>query len=139
MFVEDELVRRLVASLLAKRFVILTGMSGSGKTKLAQAFAAWIGQKSQSGVIASDESREGVSYEMVSVGADWTSNENILGYADALNYEKYVRTSSLDLILKARDHGNIPHFFLLAEMNLSHVERYFADMLSAMESDEGMR
>lgn len=139
MFVEDELVRRFVASLLAKRFVILTGMSGSGKTKLAQAFAAWIGQGPQADVIAGDDCREGASYEMVSVGADWTSNENILGYADALNYEKYVRTASLDLILKARDHGNIPHFLLLDEMNLSHVERYFADMLSAMESDEGMR
>lgn len=46
MLVEDELLRRFVASLLAKRFVILTGMSGSGKTKLAQAFAAWISQRS---------------------------------------------------------------------------------------------
>jgi energy-coupling factor transporter ATP-binding protein EcfA2 len=139
MLVEDELVRRFVTSLLAKRFVILTGMSGSGKTKLAQAFAAWISQRPPTGVIGDDEPPEGASYELVSVGADWTSNENILGYADALNYEKYVRTASLDLILKARDRGNIPHFLLLDEMNLSHVERYFADMLSAIESGEGMR
>jgi MoxR-like ATPase len=138
MLVEDELMRRFVASLLAKRFVILTGMSGSGKTKLAQAFAAWISQRSIASLFADDIS-VGASYEMVSVGADWTSNENILGYADALNYEKYVRTASLDLILRARDRGNVPHFLLLDEMNLSHVERYFADILSAMESGEGMR
>jgi MoxR-like ATPase len=138
MLVEDELLRRFVASLLAKRFVILTGMSGSGKTKLAQAFAAWISQRSIVSLFTDDPS-VGAPYEVVSVGADWTSNENILGYADALNHEKYVRTASLDLILKARDRGNVPHFLLLDEMNLSHVERYFADMLSAMESGEGMR
>jgi 5-methylcytosine-specific restriction endonuclease McrBC GTP-binding regulatory subunit McrB len=28
----------------------------------------------------------------------------------------------------------IPHFLILDEMNLSHVERYFADFLSAMEA-----
>ena len=39
---EEEFLRRFVASLAAKRFVILTGMSGSGKTKLAQSFARWI-------------------------------------------------------------------------------------------------
>lgn len=139
MHIEDELVVRFIASLLAKRFAIFTGMSGSGKTKLAQAFAAWISSSPSAGVIVDNENSEGASYEMISVGADWTSNENIMGYADALNYEKYVRTASLDLILKARDHGTTPHFLLLDEMNLSHVERYFADMLSAMESDEGMR
>lgn len=139
MLVEDELLRRFVAGLLAKRFIILTGMSGSGKTKLAQAFAAWISQRTLASLFTDDEIPGGASYEMVSVGADWTSNENILGYADALNYDKYVRTASLDLILRARDRGNVPHFLLLDEMNLSHVERYFADMLSAMESGEGMR
>jgi MoxR-like ATPase len=139
MFVEDELLRRFVASLLAKRFVILTGMSGSGKTKLAQAFAAWLSQRSFVSLFTEDETSGGASYEVVSVGADWTGNENILGYADALNYEKYVRTASLDLILRARDRGNLPHFLLLDEMNLSHVERYFADMLSTIESGEGMR
>lgn len=39
---ENSLIKRFAAALLAKRFVILTGLSGSGKTRLAQAFAAWI-------------------------------------------------------------------------------------------------
>ena len=38
---EEEFIRRFIASLLAKRFVILTGLAGSGKTKVAQAFARW--------------------------------------------------------------------------------------------------
>ena len=39
---DEEFIKRFVAALLAKRFVILTGLAGSGKTKLAQAFARWI-------------------------------------------------------------------------------------------------
>ena len=31
----------------------------------------------------------------------------------------------------------VPHFLILDEMNLSHVERYFADFLSAMEARSG--
>lgn len=230
--VQPEFIRRVVASLLAKRFLILTGLSGSGKTKVAQSVARWftatqggadpfkIGAEIPSDRItyyvrdsdrlavefwnAADESgatkvvlpralirewaeyvrakgltreaparqlREAVeattkfskqlnsfethlkaaafavceavsktdvsrSYEVVSVGADWTSNEQVLGYADGLNPNRYVRTKALDLILRAAANPDMPHFLILDEMNLSHVERYFADLLSAIESDE---
>ena len=118
---------RFVSALLAKRFVILTGLAGSGKTKLAQAFAAWI---------CSSPSQ----YKMVAVGADWTSNENLLGYADALQVGRYCKPSSgvLDLILSANSDPSHPYFLILDEMNLSHVERYFSDMLSAIESGENV-
>jgi uridine kinase len=36
---------RLLASLLAKPFVILTGLSGSGKTKIANALAVWLSEE----------------------------------------------------------------------------------------------
>ncbi len=118
---------RLVASLLSKRFLILTGLAGSGKTKLAQAFAMWM-----------CTSRD--QYKLVPVGADWTNREPLLGYRDALSGLKYVKpdTGVLDLILRAEAKSNEPHFLILDEMNLSHVERYFADFLSAMESKEGI-
>lgn len=121
----DGLVGRLVAALLTKRFLILTGLSGSGKTKLAHAFAAWIAES-------------GTQYCVVAVGADWTTNENLLGYQDALRPEIYRKPTNgaLDLMLRARDDAARPYFLILDEMNLSHVERYFADMLSAIESGE---
>jgi hypothetical protein len=225
-----ELVLRFASSLLTKPFVILTGLSGSGKTKLAQAFAAWIcprhgpepdafqvetrvqSDKTEYRVVGSDsvavefESPDGTRtaipialikewiscirekgfdrstpprqirdavaetthysgqinsfeshlkaaafallehpavinppphYEIVSVGADWTAKESCLGYADALSEGKYVRTSPIvDLILRARSDRASPYFLILDEMNLSHVERYFADFLSAMESGQ---
>lgn len=117
----------VAAALLAKRFLILTGLSGSGKTKLAHAFAAWITESE-------------AQYRVVAVGADWTTNENLLGYQDALRPEIYRKPTNgaLDLMLRARDDSERPYFLILDEMNLSHVERYFADMLSAIESGESV-
>lgn len=122
---EPVFVYRFLSSLLTKPFVILTGLSGSGKTKLAQAFVQWICQ---------DVSQ----YRIVPVGADWTNREALLGYPNALNPEEYVKpdTGVIDLILQANNNPTFPHFLVLDEMNLSHVERYFADFLSVMESNE---
>jgi 5-methylcytosine-specific restriction protein B len=119
------IVSRFCASLLTKPFVILTGLSGSGKTKLAQAFVQWICQ---------DDSQ----YRIIPVGADWTNREPLLGYPNALKPEEYVKPDSgvLDLTIHANNHSDLPHFLILDEMNLSHVERYFADFLSVMESKE---
>ena len=124
---QDGMLVRLAASLLTKRFLILTGLSGSGKTKLAHAFAAWITESE-------------AQYRVVAVGADWTTNENLLGYQDALRPDIYRKPTNgaLDLMLRARDDSERPYFLILDEMNLSHVERYFADMLSAIESGESI-
>ena len=121
----DKLITRFVSSLLTKPFIILTGLSGSGKTKLAQAYVQWICQ---------EESQ----YRIIPVGADWTNREPLLGYPNALKPEEYVKPDSgvIDLILQANSNPKLPHFLILDEMNLSHVERYFADFLSVMESNE---
>lgn len=226
---------RFVAALLSKPFVILTGLSGSGKTKLAQLFIKWMGELSCVGeeLIIGEEFHDGayrvqamdeldykiyvkesgklrtisknavrkwlVYYKehpehwgaktqfarkeiqnvdtvddnymhgsdailahiakavlkrrnpfsgdvisrmaVVPVGADWTNNEKLLGYPDALHSGHYVMpdTGVLKLMLDARDNPNLPFFLILDEMNLSHVERYFADFLSAMESGEDIK
>lgn len=125
LFFAENLITRFSSTLLTKPFVILTGLSGSGKTKLAHAFAMWI-------------SENDTQYKIVPVGADWTNREPLLGYPNALQEKAYVRPDSgvLDLILVAKEHSEKPYFLILDEMNLSHVERYFADFLSAMESGE---
>lgn len=119
------LIARLVASLCTKPFVILSGLSGSGKTKLAQAFAKWI---------CNDEDQ----YCIVPVGADWTNREPLLGYPNALKPDEYIKpdNGALNLIINANNNPDLPYFLILDEMNLSHVERYFADFLSVMESGE---
>jgi energy-coupling factor transporter ATP-binding protein EcfA2 len=121
----DHLVTRYVSSLVTKPFVLLSGLAGSGKTKLAQAFAQWI-----------SESEE--QFCIVPVGADWTNREPLLGYVNALNPKEYIlpENNALELMIRANNNKTSPYFLILDEMNLSHVERYFADFLSVMESKE---
>ena len=74
-------------------------------------------------------------YIIVPVGANWTDNTNIVGYYNVIT-EDYQSTPAYDLIKKAQEDLENPYFLILDEMNLSHVERYFADFLSAIESGE---
>ena len=124
----SQLIQRFIASLLTKPFVICSGLSGSGKTKLAQAFVYWI-------------SESDMQYKIIPVGADWTNREPLLGYPNGLDPKSYVTPDSgaLQLILEASKNQNKPYFMILDEMNLSHVERYFADFLSIMESKEKLK
>ncbi|MGJ1496574.1 McrB family protein [Sphingobacterium spiritivorum] len=126
----DKLIKRFVASLITKPFVILTGLAGSGKTKLAQSFIQWICE--------SDE-----QYKIVPVGADWINREPLLGYPNGLKENEYVTPDNgvLQLMFEAAKDENQdkPYFLVLDEMNLSHVERYFADFLSIMESDDSIK
>ena len=120
---KNEFSRRYITALLAKPFVILTGNSGTGKTRIALRFAEWL-EKDNNCLI-------------VPVGADWTDNTKMLGYFNPIAHDgkgEYVKTAVLDFIMLAEAHKNIPFFLILDEMNLSHVERYFSDFLSAMES-----
>lgn len=121
-------VNRFVASLITKPFVILTGLAGSGKTKLAQSFIQWICENED-------------QYKIVPVGADWINREPLLGYPNGLNFAEYVTPDNgvLELILEATDHQDNPYFLVFDEMNLSHVERYFADFLSIMESSDSIK
>lgn len=119
-------VRSFVVSLATKRFVILTGLSGSGKTQLALRFGEWLGRD---------------RLQVVAVRPDWTGAEALFGFEDALQRAEQGRRSwqvpeALKFMLRAaRDPGR-PYLLLLDEMNLAHVERYFADVLSAMESEQ---
>jgi 5-methylcytosine-specific restriction protein B len=123
LFFKTDLIYRFVSCLQSKQFILLTGLSGSGKTKIAEAFSLWL-----------CDSTKQICF--VSVGADWTNRDPLLGFANALDSGHYVRpeTGVLDLILDAEKDPLNPYFLILDEMNLSHVERYFADFLSSMES-----
>lgn len=123
------LIKRLAFSLMAKPFVILSGLAGSGKTQLALAFAKCLSENIKEQVCT------------VSIGADWTNREPLLGYPNALNKDEYVKPESgvLQLLMRANEDSSKPYFLILDEMNLSVVERYFADFLSAMESGEKIK
>ena len=123
----DEIAQAFIASLATKRFVILTGLSGSGKTQIALQFGRWLGAD---------------RYSIVPVRPDWTGAEAVFGYEDALQPLVEGRRAwhvppSLRFMLKAARDPDNPYLLLLDEMNLAHVERYLADLLSGMESRDG--
>ena len=83
---------------------------------------------------------------VVAVRPDWTDPRGLLGYFNPIT-KTYNATPLLRLLLRAREEWSravqkrrIPHpfFAILDEMNLSRVEHYFSDFLSAMESDEAI-
>ncbi|CAD5244909.1 McrB family protein [Thermococcus camini] len=123
---QEHLVSQFYTALKTKGFVILSGLTGTGKTKIVQELAKLL-----------DSSGE--NFLFLSVRPDWRDSKALLGYYNPLT-GKYHRTKLLDFILKARKdyerngRNSAPYFLLLDEMNLAHVEYYFADFLSVLES-----
>lgn len=122
-------VRTFLAAAITKRFVILTGMSGSGKTQLALRLGEWFGTGAN----------QGPRLLTVPVRPDWVGPEALFGYRDALRPKVNGRDAwfvpqPLEFLLAARRDPEMPYLMVLDEMNLAHVERYFSDFLSGIES-----
>lgn len=118
-------IGRYHTALQSRKFVILSGISGTGKTWLTQAYAEAIG----------------AAYKLVPVAPNWTSNEDLLGYLNPLT-QTFQSTEFTRFALaaakeweQAKEFGRSPrqYHLVLDEMNLARVEYYFAKFLSAME------
>ena len=125
----SNLVRSFMSSLLAKPFAILTGLAGSGKTQLAMRLGEWFG--------TDEHGRH--RHVVVPVRPDWTGPESIFGYEDALRTSAsgapvWFVPEAFEFVLRAANNPEHPYLLILDEMNLAHVERYFSDFLSGVES-----
>jgi hypothetical protein len=132
----------LVVSLASRGLAILTGPSGTGKSRSAI----------QLGLAIKNELGEEGVFLLEEVEADWTDSSHVLGYRNPFGPERtdpetgdttnetYQVTDALRLFIRAADpeHAGIPHILILDEMNLSHVERYFAPVLSLMEANRSL-
>jgi len=108
-----------------KHFVILSGLSGTGKTLLVRAYA--------NALYGYDlDCRENGYLKIVPVRPNWTDSTDLLGYWNSL-HNSYERTGLLDFLLEAAE-SESPYILCLDEMNLAHPEHYFAEFLSAMET-----
>ncbi|SPD72653.1 conserved hypothetical protein [uncultured Desulfobacterium sp.] len=125
-FFPKEILTRYFLSLKTKPFVILTGISGTGKTKIAQLFAEYMLQD-----FSPEEKENGIAF--ISVRPDWMDNKGLLGFYNLLD-EKYHATRLLELLLRANEQEDRPFFVIFDEMNLAKVEYYFSDFLSIMET-----
>jgi hypothetical protein len=137
-FTKEQVVA-FYAALKTKGFVILSGLSGTGKTKLAQLFAELLCpcEKCQKG--EGHNVCDKCTHLFLSVRPDWRDSKALLGYYNPLT-ERYESTPLLEFLLRAawdykQNESNAqPYFVILDEMNLAHVEYYFADFLSVLES-----
>lgn len=130
---------------LPKPFLLLAGISGTGKTRFVREQAK--------------ASRQGTNnYEIVPVRPDWHEPSDLLGYISRLGERpEYVPTKVLTFIAQAWANLNPtieldesgrawwipqtkevvnPYWLCLDEMNLAPVEQYFADYLSVLETRE---
>jgi len=133
----------LAVALAAKGFVILTGQSGTGKSRSA----IELGQ-ALNALEEYDNGERGLSYEFMPVEADWVDARPLLGYMNpfgkprkrsdgTITNETYEIPNALKLLLRAAAPANagFPMILILDEMNLSHVERYFSPFLSLLEAN----
>ncbi|MED0947273.1 MrcB family domain-containing protein [Bacillus mobilis] len=120
-FYEKKDLVNFFLSLKTKPFVILSGISGTGKTKIVQWFAESLGATEENG-----------QFTLIPVRPDWSDSSDLLGY---VNLQGEFQERPLVKVLENADaNPNRPYFVVLDEMNLARVEYYFSDFLSVIES-----
>lgn len=119
LFFDIDTIRIFISGFAASHFMILEGLSGTGKSSLPRYFAKF----SNSNVL------------FVPVQATWRDKTNILGYFNDFS-KIYSETDFLVRLYESNYNPDRLHFFVLDEMNISRVEYYFADFLSTLEFPE---
>ncbi|CAH1222906.1 hypothetical protein PAECIP111892_05234 [Paenibacillus auburnensis] len=124
-FFPEYLIENFYLSLKAKPFVILAGISGTGKTRLVKLFAEALGA-----------TRDNGQFSLIPVRPDWSDPADLLGYKDLSG--RFQPGPITKVLVDAREPENRhkPYFICLDEMNLARVEHYFSDLLSVLETKE---
>lgn len=130
MSLKDFAFRPYITAIKSKPFLLLAGISGTGKSRIVRelARACW------------DEGSEEFNaqkpknFEMVQVKPNWHDSSELIGYVSRIDGVRYVVGPFLRFMVKAIQDPNTPYFLCLDEMNLAPVEQYFAEYLSVVES-----
>ncbi|MBA1147483.1 DUF3578 domain-containing protein [Ectothiorhodospiraceae bacterium WFHF3C12] len=104
-----------VAAIRTKPFVILAGITGTGKSRLPRLVAEFTGGQS----------------ELIPVRPDWTDSAEVLGYTDLQG--TFRPGALLEVAHTAMDEDDVYRVCVIDEMNLARVEHYFAEVLSRIE------
>src|SRR5260370_25488772 len=123
-YFDDETIYNYHICLKTRPFVILAGLSGTGKSKLSQLYAEAMGHKV-----------ENKRYLRLAVRPSWNDDRFLLRYQYSIT-DEYVTEPALDFIMRAEEDRDNLYFFCLDELNLAHVEYYFSQFLSALEEEE---
>ena len=117
-------LRCFVAGMATSNLILLQGISGTGKTSLPLAFARAVGGGNS----------------LIPVQAGWRDKHDLLGHFNSFE-QKYYETEFLKGLYRSQcpAYKDRIYIIVLDEMNLSYVEQYFADILSAMELEPSDR
>lgn len=139
--VEKSAKIQYLTALRTKPFMLLAGISGTGKSrivrKLAQATVTEALQReNDSSYVASDRwnLHSPANFQLIQVKPNWHNSMDVAGYLSNIPAPHYVFTPFVNFIVKAWMNPDVPFFLCLDEMNLAPVEEYFAEFLSAIES-----
>lgn len=116
-------------TLRTKPFMLLAGISGTGKSRIVRKLAF----KSCPKELQDKDGTEPGNYCMIEVKPNWHDSTELLGYWSNLN-KRYMFTKFTKFLVKAKMYPNIPFFVCLDEMNLAPVEQYLAEFLSVLET-----
>lgn len=120
----------IISALRTKPFILLAGISGTGKSRKVQELAYLTCRRD--GIHDKDETAPG-NYMLIPVKPNWHDSTELLGYYSSIT-GKYVLTDFIRFVWKAWVHKDVPYFLCLDEMNLAPVEQYFAEYLSILET-----
>lgn len=108
----------------ASKLVILSGMSGTGKSKIVQAYGRALGLKKE-------------NLNFISVRPSFGDDSDLLGYVDSINNIYRPGDSGfIDTLIEASENKESLYIVCLDEMNLARVEHYFSQILSLLELDK---
>ena len=134
MFIREALSTKTSLSYLTalrtKPFLLLAGISGTGKSRLVRELAYMTCPNSAP---YNDDPTTPYNYCLIEVKPNWHDSSELLGYYNALD-SKYEFTPFIRFAYRALKHPNTPFFVCLDEMNLAPVEQYFAEYLSVLET-----
>lgn len=122
--------RDYLTAIKSKPFLLLAGISGTGKSRIVREFAF----KSCPKYLQDKNGTTPGNYCMIEVKPNWHDSTELLGYYSRLGKAGYQFTKFAKFLVKAKMFPNVPFFVCLDEMNLAPVEQYFAEILSILET-----
>lgn len=128
---ENSNYRPYITAIKSKPFLLLAGISGTGKSRIVRelARACW---EEDSEEYKAQKPR---NFEMVQVKPNWHDSSELIGYVSRVSGKaEFVVGDFLKFVAKAWEDQDTPYFLCLDEMNLAPVEQYFAEYLSVVES-----
>ena len=120
-----------IEAIKSKPFLLLAGISGTGKSRIVREFAF----KSCPEYLQDKDGTTPGNYCMIEVKPNWHDSTELLGYYSRLGSKPgYQFTKFVKFLVKAKMYPDVPFFVCLDEMNLAPVEQYFAEILSILET-----